>query len=315
MYDLIIIGGGPAGITAGIYAARKKLQTLVLSGDFFGQIAKSSRVDNWPGEPEVSGMVLMGKLEKHLRSFEVETKTGQKVTAVKEGGNLLPAGRRFPPSSFIVQTEANEEFSARTVIVATGRNPRALGIDGEKELVGRGVSYCAVCDAPFFKDKTVAVAGGGNAGLGTVFELLAFAKKILLFEKAQTLPADEILQERVKKESRVEIILRSELQKIEGKNMVEAVVYKNLANNEVARREVSGVFVQVDSIPASGFLAGLVDFNETGEIKINPFSCQTSLPGIFAAGDVTEGKYKQAIIAAGEGAKAALAAYEYLQKK
>ena len=303
IYDLIIIGGGPAGITAGIYAARKKLNTLLITKDFFGQIAKTGQIDNWPGEMNVSGMFLMQKLEKHLKQFPIEIKEAIRIVGVKQEDGL-----------FGVQTEKGEQIKSKTVIVATGRNARMLGTEGEQEFLGKGLSYCSICDAPFFKDKQVLVVGGGNAGFEAALDLARYAKKVFLFEKSQKISADEMLQEQTKATHKVEILLETELVKIEGQGKVQAIVYKDQKSQKTFQQPMDGVFVQVGSAPATGFLAGLVEFNENNAIKVNPKTLQTSQEGIFAAGDCNDSKYKQMIIAAGQGASAALSVYDFLQK-
>lgn len=303
IYDLTIIGGGPAGITAGIYAARKRLKTLLITKDFIGQVAKTGQVDNYPGSFGASGQELMKKFEEHLKKFEIEIKKNEEVTKVekKEG-------------TFSVKTENGNEFKAKTLIIATGRDPRPLEVPGEKEFIGRGISYCSVCDSPFFKDKAVAVIGGGNAGFEAALDLAKYAKRIFIFEKSNKVIADEILQERVEKEKKIEIHLNKEIKKVEGKGKIQALVYQDLETGKTFQVPIDGVFVQIGSVPATAFVKDLVDFNERDEIKVDFETCQTSTLGIFAAGDVNDGKWKQIIIAAGEGCRAALAAYEYLQK-
>ncbi len=303
LYDLIIIGGGPAGITAGIYAARKRLKTLLLSRDFIGQVGKTGRVDNWPGDFGIIGQDLIKKFEKHLREFELGIKEGEKVRRVEKNGN-----------NFLIKTENKKEFLAKSIIVATGRDPRPLEVPGEKEFISRGVSYCSICDSPFFKEKAVAVIGGGNAGFEAALDLVRYAKRIFIFEKLNRAAADELLQELVKKEKKIEIQLNKEIKKIEGREKVQAVVYQDLKTGKTFQVPIDGVFVQIGSVPATGFLKGLVEFNRTDEIKVDFQTCESSTEGIFAAGDVNDGRWKQIIIAAGEGCRAALAVYEYLQK-
>ncbi|MDD5739020.1 MAG: FAD-dependent oxidoreductase [Candidatus Pacebacteria bacterium] len=302
MYDLIIIGGGSAGVTAGIYASRKKINTLVIAKDFFGQISKTGQVDNWPGDMAISGMNLALKLEKHLKSFPVEIKVGQKVVAVKKWQD-----------NFLAQTEDNKEFETKTIIIATGRNAKTLGIEGEQDFVGKGLSYCSICDAPFFKNKQVGVIGGGNAGFETALDLVKYASKVFIFESSDKILADEVLIEKVKSTGKVEICLQAEILRIEGQGKVEAVVYKDMALNKEVRLVVDGVFVQIGSVPATGFLGKLVDFNEKNEIEVDSATLETSVKGIFAAGDCNNTKWKQAIIAASQGAITALSAYEFLQ--
>ena len=302
-YDLIIIGGGPAGITAGIYAARKKLKTLLVTRDFLGQVAKTSQVDNYLGFFGISGQDLMKKFEEHLRKFEIEIKEEEEVTKIEKA-----------QKKFLVKTEKGKKFLTRTLIVATGEDPRPLEVPGEKEFIGRGVSYCSVCDSPFFQDKAVAVIGGGNAGFEAALDLVPYAKRIFIFERSDKITADEILQELVAKEKKIEIHLNKEVKKIEGRGKVQDLVYQDLVSRKTFQVPIDGVFVQIGSVPATAFVKGLVDFNARDEIKVDSESCATSCPGIFGAGDVDDGKYKQIVIAAGDGARAALAAYEYLQK-
>ena len=304
IYDLIIIGGGPAGITAGIYAARKKINTLLLTKDFFGQIGSTGCVDNWPGEMGVGGLALMQKLEQHLRQFPIEIQAGEKAISVaKEKGG------------FSVRSESGKEFSSRALIVATGKTARKLGIEGEKDFLGKGLSYCAICDAPFFRDKRVAVVGGGNAGFETALDLAKYVSRVVILERSAKFLADELLQEQIKATAKIEVLLNTELQKVEGNGKVQSITYSDLTTQKTFQQPMDGVFVQIGSLPAVDFLGKLVKLNKNGEIKIDFESCATSQRGVFAAGDVTDVSWKQMIIAAGEGAKAALGAYEYLQKK
>lgn len=302
IYDAIIIGGGPAGITAGIYLARKRVLTLLITRDFLGQVAKTGLIDNYPGLPNITGPELMQKFKEHLKKFEIEILEGEVVTEVRKKDKV-----------FQVITFNKKSFFAKTLIIATGGEYRKLGIEGEKEFLGKGVSYCPICDAPFFKDKQVVVIGGGNSGFQAALELAKYAKKVYLFEKSNTFRADEILQEEVKKNPKIETHLNTELKKIIGDEKVQAVIFEDLLNEKTYQMPCSGVFIQIGAIAATSFLKKLCKFNRAKEIKVNPRNFQTSVPGIFAAGDVNAGKYKQIIIAAGEGAVAALSAYEYLK--
>ncbi|MDP3093216.1 MAG: FAD-dependent oxidoreductase [bacterium] len=302
VYDLIIIGGGPAGITAGIYGARKVLKTLLLTKDFVGQIGRTDSIENYPGFLEIGGIDLSKKFREHLKKFSIEIKEGSEVKSLSK-----------PDRVFKVETTKGEAFEAKTVVVASGRNPRPLKVPGEQRLEGRGVSFCGTCDAPFFKGKTVAVVGGGNAALETVLDLLPFATEIYVLEISSRLAADEINQQRVGESGKAEIILRAQVLEIKGENAVEKLVYRDLTNNQEKELTAQGVFIEIGSLPATDFLKDLVDFNKAGEIAIDPLTCATKTPGLFAAGDVTDIKYKQIVVAAGEGAKAALSAYNYLQ--
>jgi len=302
IYDLVIIGGGPAGITAGIYGARKALKTLLLTKDFVGQIGRTDSIENYPGFFQIGGMDLSKKFREHLEKFSIEIKEGSEVKSLSK-----------PDSVFKVETTKGEVFEAKAVVVASGRNPRPLKIPGEQKFEGKGVSFCGTCDAPFFKDKTVAVIGGGNAALETVLDLLPFAEKIYVLEISPRLLADEINQQRARKSGKTEILLKAQILEIKGKNTVEKLVYRDLKSNKNKELAVAGIFIEIGSLPATDFLKDLVGFNKAGEIAIDPLTCATKTPGLFAAGDVTDVKYKQIVVAAGEGAKAALSAYNYIQ--
>jgi len=302
-YDLIIIGGGPAGVTAGIYAARQKLNTLLITKAFGGQVArKAVAIENYPGFEEISGLELIQRFEKHLRKQKIDIERDS-VTKVKK-----------MDKKFIVFTGSKHRFEAEAVILASGADPRPLEVPGEKKFIGRGVSYCSICDGPLFSNKIVAVIGGGNAGFEAAIALSKWAKKIYILEYAPEVGADETNQERVKKIRRTEVITSAALKQIKGKEFVNSIVYQNRKTGKNITLLLEGVFVEIGSQPATSFVKGLVDFNEKDEIKINPRNNQTKTPGLFAAGDVTNVKEKQIIIAAGEGAKTALSTYEYLQK-
>lgn len=304
-YELIIIGGGPAGITAGIYAARKKLNTLIITSNFAGQATKAASVENWPGLEKISGADLMKNFKNHLKKFEIDIKEGEEVIKITKRKD----------EDFEVKTLKEEKYLAKTVLITSGRNPRPLKIPGEKEFVGRGVSYCSICDAPLFRGKNVAVIGGGNSAFDAAFDLAAYAKKVYILEATSKFSADEISQARLKALGTSERIINARVQRIEGRDMVERIIYQDaVSKTEKPPLEVQGVFVMIGQIPATDFVEGLVGFNEKKEIKIDHRTFATRTPGLFAAGDVTDIPYKQIVIAAGEGAKAALAVYEYIKQ-
>lgn len=320
IYDLIIVGGGPAGISAGIYAARQKLKTLLIAKNFGGQVAKKAvDIENYPGFSKISGKELIEKFEKHLAGFEIDIERDL-VKIIKKDNN-----------DFFVITENNREFKAKTIIVASGANPRLLDIPGEKEFIGKGVSYCSVCDGPMFSNKIVAVVGGGDAGFETAISLNNWVKKIYLLEYAPKVVADARNQETVSKIDKIKIMTNVILKEIKGEVFVNSVIIQDRESKKESDLKLDGIFVEIGSIPATYFVSpvrnsegsqrkisngvkDLVDFNKKGEIKINPETCMTKTDGLFSAGDVTEIKEKQIIIAAGEGAKAALSAYKYLQR-
>jgi len=304
MYDLIIIGGGPAGITAGIYAGRQKMNTLLLTKEFGGQISKkATEICNYPGFQQISGMELIDKFVDHLKCQEtVEVKFGQGEKIEKEGG------------LFIITTTENEKLQAKSVIIATGADPRPLEAEGEKEFIGKGVGYCVTCDGPIFKDKDVAIVGGGNAGLEAALFMTRYAKKVYVLEFGPSLKADEMNQKEARASEKIEIITNAAVKKIKGSNFVESLVYEDNASKDQKELKVQGVFIEIGSQPATALAKGLVDFTKRDEILVEDEILQTKTPGLFAAGDANSGPYKQIITAAGEGCKAALGAYDYLRK-
>ncbi len=304
LYDLIIIGGGPAGVAAGIYGARQKMDALLITKNFGGQLArKAINIENYPGFSEISGLELTGRLEKHLRKNKIDIERDE-VKKVSRNHN-----------KFLVETVSKNIFQARAVIVASGGDPRPLEIKGEKEFLGRGVSYCTLCDAPLFSKKTVAVIGGGNAGFEAALALAKWARQVYILEYGDKPAADPENQAQVKKVKKIKIILRAAPKEFQGKKFVESLRYLDKKKAREIDLKVDGVFIEIGNQPATSFVKGLVEFNEKDEIKIDPFSGQTSCPGLFAAGDADNLPFKQIVIAAGEGAKAAIAAYAYLQKK
>jgi len=303
VYDLIIVGGGPAGITAGIYASRQRMKTLLITKDLGGQIAeKAVDIENWPGSNKIAGPDLINNFITHLKKQEVEIKYGEVRKIEKENNN------------FTIITTENEKLSSSVVIIATGADPRPLEVPGEKEFIGHGVSYCVTCDGPVFKNKIIAVIGGGNAGFEAALFMTHYATKIYILECGPEVKADAENQEEAKKSKNIEIIKNTTIKEIKGDKMVDSLIYEDSVTKKIKNLEVRGVFVEIGSQPATSMVKGLVDFNEKDEIKVEFETFQTKTPGLFAIGDVNTGKYKQIVTAAGEGCKAALAAYEYVKK-
>lgn len=306
MYDLIIIGGGPGGVAAGVYAARKKIKTLLVTKDFGGQSIVSADIQNWIGEAGISGVELAGKLEGHLRAQEgIVIEEGKIATSVEktEGG-------------FRVKSDEDDIFEARTVLVVSGSRRRHLGVPGEKEFEGRGVVFCATCDAPLFRNKEVAVVGGGNSGLEAVLDLAAYATKIYLFERSSAPKGDAVTQEKIKESDKVELITQAEAVAIEGSGMmVSSFRYKDLKSGEERAVPVQGVFVEIGAQPNSDMVKDLVQLNKWNEIAVDAKTQATSCEGIWAAGDVSDVLYKQNNISAGDAIKAVLNIQEYLLKK
>ncbi|MDP3995945.1 MAG: FAD-dependent oxidoreductase [bacterium] len=304
IFDLIIIGGGPAGISAGIYSARQKMNTLLITKSFGGQIArKAVGIENYLGFEKISGLDLINKFEKHLRKHDILVEKDGVRKIEKKGDN------------FFVHTTSKKTFISKSVIVASGADPRPLEITGEKEFIGRGVSYCVTCDAPLFADKKVAVIGGGNSGFEAALFLSKWVEKIYIFEHGQKVKADESIQEKARKTGKIEVIVSTSLKKIKGKKFVESIVYQAGKVSKANSLAIDGIFVEIGSQPANSFLSKLVNFNQKDEIMFNPRTMQTKTAGLFVAGDVSEVVFKQIVIAAGEGAKAALSASNYLRNK
>lgn len=303
IYDLIIIGGGPAGITAGIYAARKKIKTLILTKDFVGQMGKTSSVENWPGTDSISGPELIENFKNHVKKFDIDIGDGKEVKEIKKEGEVFEA-----------VVIANETFQAKAIIITSGRNPRPLKVPGEDKFMGKGISFCSTCDAPIFQNKTVAIIGGGNSGFEAALDLEKYSPKIYILEFSPQVKADKVLQERARTSGKISVITNALVKEIKGNNFVESLIYEDKISKELKELKVSGIFVEIGSLPATAFVKDIVDFSDWGEIKIDPKTCATKTPGLFAAGDVTDVKYKQIIIACGEGAKSALSAYEYIEK-
>lgn len=306
MYDLIVIGGGPAAITAGIYGARRKLKTILITKDWNSQVSWTAFVENYPGFESVSGPELVDKLVSHLKKTE---KYGLKI---KEG---IEVKKIEVADNNILKIEANGEiYQGRALVIATGRRPRKLGVPGEDKFSGKGVSYCPICDAPLFKDKAVAVVGGGNAGFEAALDLTKYASKIYLLEFAPKLSCDECFVERLEESSKTTVLTNVLVKEIKGRDFVKSLVYQDRDSKEIKEISVEGVFVEIGSSPNSSLVENMVELNEEGEIRID-LKNTTSRRNIFAAGDVTDVSHKQIIIAAGEGAKAALNAYDYIKKR
>ena len=301
-YDLIIIGAGPAGAAAGIYSARQKLKTLIISKDVGGQLSKKAvDIENYPGFRKISGIELANELASQLAGNNVEIKFDE-VLRIEKLDKI-----------FKVKAESGE-YESLAVIATSGAEPKKLNIEGEDKFSGKGVSYCALCDGPVFRDKSVAVIGGGNSGFESALFLSNYVKEIFILEFGADPKADQKSQDLVMKSGKAKIITNARVRKIEGDNFVKNIVFENLETGKEGKLNVSGVFVEIGYSPEANYLDGLVDFTKRGEIIANLENLETKTPGLFAAGDCTQEKYKQIIISAGQGAKAALSAYEYIKK-
>jgi alkyl hydroperoxide reductase subunit F len=300
MHDIIIIGAGPAGISAGVYCARKMMDTLVITKDIGGQATWSWEVENYLGYQLISGVELVEHFREHLENFSVELVEGSSVSSLSQKAE-----------GFSTVTENGEEFESRAVIVASGKLPRELEVPGEREFRGRGVAYCATCDAPLFRGKKVVVVGGGNSAIDAALQLSKIAEKTTMITIEDWLVGDEIRREQCLESANVEVLTSAEVTAIHGETFVKSIDITREGKEQSL--EVEGVFVEIGSIPSTGFLAPVVELNELGEIVIDTNN-HTNVPGLFAAGDVTNVIEKQIIIAAGEGAKAALTAYSWMME-
>lgn len=298
IYDLIIIGAGPAGITAAVYAARKRLSFMVITLDIGGQAAWSGDVENYTGYQFITGPELASKFEEHMRTYNVMVKENEEVEEVRKTG-----------ATIMVKTHKGE-YESKTLIVSSGKMSKELNVPGEKEFKHRGVTYCATCDGPLFSGKDVAVVGGGNSALDAALQMMRIAKHVYIINTGSALGGDAVMREKVEKSHLVTVLNSSKITAIVGEKMVTGV--KIMRDNKEEVITVGGVFVEIGLIPNSKFAVEL-DKNQYGEIKINT-RAETNVPGIFAAGDVTDVPEKQIVIAAGEGSKAALSAFKYLNQ-
>ncbi|MFB0526754.1 MAG: NAD(P)/FAD-dependent oxidoreductase [bacterium] len=296
IFDLIIIGAGPAGITASVYAARKKMSLLVITRDIGGQAAWSGDIENYTGYQFITGPELAGKFEEHMRKYGIELKENEQVLEIKK-----------KDEGVWVKTD-KATYEGKTAIIASGKRSKELGVPGEREFKNRGLTYCATCDGPLFAGKDVAVIGGGNSALDATLQLIRIAKHIYLIDIAPDLTGDLVMREKVRESNKVSILNSTQVIAVVGERMVSGIKIRREDKEETLA--VEGVFVEIGLIPNSEFAKDL-EKNRLGEIKVNSYN-ETNIPGIFAAGDVTDVPEKQIIVAAGEGAKAALSAFRYL---
>ncbi|RKO67182.1 thioredoxin-disulfide reductase [Desulfofundulus salinus] len=301
MYDVAIIGGGPAGLTAGIYAARAKLKSVLIERGMTGGLAATTEfIENYPGFSEgIGGPELMSRMEAQARRFGLEILNSNVEDLKKDNLN------------FIVKTE-DAEIKTRTVIVATGAQPQRLNVRGEETFHGRGVSYCATCDGAFFKDKRVAVVGGGDAAVEEAMFLTKFATRVFIIHRRGELRATKIVQERARQNPRIEFIWHSVVDEIMGKETVTGVRIKDVRTGQTSELPVDGVFIYIGYSPNSSIVKELVKLDEWGYI-LTDANMQTSCPGLFAAGDVRQKSLRQVVTAVADGAIAAVSAEKYLE--
>lgn len=307
LQDITVIGGGPAGVAAAIYAARKGLQVTIIADRFGGQVKDTVDIENLISVSKTTGTALTGNLLAHMNDYQITKKEHVRVSEITTDINQAQSNKT-------VHLSSGEKIETKTIIVATGAKWRELGVPGEKENVGSGVAYCPHCDGPFFKGKDVAVIGGGNSGIEAALDLAGMVKSVTVLEFAPELKADQVIVDKVQAHAKIRIIKNAATREVlaeDGK--VIGLDYVDRATEQVEHVPLAGVFVQIGLVPNSEFLNGTVELNRYGEVIIDE-RCRTSTPGIYAAGDVTTVPYKQIVIAMGEGSKAALSAFEYLLK-
>jgi len=303
-YDLAIIGGGPAGVAAGVYAARKKLKTVFITKDFGGQSNVSTGIENWIGTVRLDGVELAKNLEAHLRVYAADTvdiRAGEWVARVEKVG-----------SGFRVTTDAGA-YDSRSILVATGSSRRKLPAKGADRLEHRGITYCASCDGPLFSGMDVAVVGGGNAAFETALQLLAYCKSVTLLNRTDTFRADEITVAAAKAKPNFRVLTNVTPSEVVGESFVTGIKYKDATGNETLL-PVAGIFVEIGLIPNSGWVGSSLDMNEIKQIKVDPRTQRTSHPRVWAAGDITDGVYHQNNIAAGDAVKALEDIYMFVHK-
>lgn len=306
MHDLIIIGGGPAGIAAGVYASRKQLQTLFITNEWGGQSIVSPDIQNWIGTPHISGNDLAKNLENHLKEY-----AGDMVTILP--GNQVSLVEKTA-TGFQVELENKEVHEAKAVLIATGSKRRQLGVPGAETFDNKGLTYCASCDGPLFAGQDVVVVGGGNAGFETAAQLLAYTKSVTLLHYNDTFKADPVTVEKVLANPHMTAIKNAKTVEVLGDKFVNGIVYQD-ATGERHTLPVTGIFVEIGLVPSTDFVANLVELDEYKRIKIDPWTGQTTTPGIWAAGDCTNIKYHQNNISAGDGVRALEDIYVHLKTK
>ncbi|PIR85895.1 thioredoxin reductase [Candidatus Kaiserbacteria bacterium CG10_big_fil_rev_8_21_14_0_10_44_10] len=307
VYDLIIIGGGPAGASAGVYASRKQLKTLLITSEWGGQSTVSPDIQNWIGTPSISGSDLAKSFETHLKTYAGDILTIKDKTFVT---SLTKDGENF-----VVQTDKEESFTATAVLVTSGSKRRALSSPGAAEFENKGLTYCASCDGPMFSGQDVAVIGGGNAGFETAAQLLAYAKSVTLIHKNDAFKADPVTVEKVMKDPKMRAVLNTDVAEVVGDKFVSGLKLKNVQTGEESEIAVTGVFVEIGMIPNTEFVKDILPLDEYNRVKIDPWTQKTEVPGVWAAGDCTNIKYHQNNISAGDAVRALEDIYVTLKTK
>lgn len=314
MFDLVIIGGGPGGVSAGIYAARKQLKTLFVTKEWGGQSVVSPGIENWIGTINISGADLAKALETHLKHYAKDTvtiKEGVSVTKVEKTEAGLPAGQ----AGFKVVLDNGETYETKAVLVTSGSKRRPLGVPGADTFDQKGLTYCASCDGPLFSGRDVVVVGGGNAGFETAAQLLAYTKSVTMLNRSETFKADPVTVEKVSKHPKMKIIKNAIPVEVVGEKFVTGIKYKDAVTGEETLLPTQGIFVEIGLMPATDYVAGLVELDDYKRIKIDPKTQQTSVPGVWAAGDCTDILYHQNNISVGDAVRALEDIYIHLHTK
>lgn len=301
IFDTIIIGAGPGGLTAGIYTARRQMKTLIITKQIGGQVVWASEIMNYPGYQTIQGIKLIKQMQEQIKALKIEILIDE-ILKIKKNNSY----------SFTLVTKKHQSFFTKTIIIAIGLAPKKLNLPGETEFTGKGISYCANCDAPLFKDKIVAVAGGGNAALDAAETLAKIASQVYLIYRGEKLRGFEELVNQIKKQKKIKIFYQTEIKEILGSSKLEKIIIFNKQTSQTDQLTIDGLFIEIGRAPETAWLAKLVKLDENKQIIVDQVG-QTSQAGIFAVGDVTQNKFKQIIISCGQGATAALAAYQHLQ--
>lgn len=303
-YELLIIGGGPGGVSAGVYAARKRIKTALVTESFGGQSIESEGIQNWIGTVNISGLDLAKAMETHLRAYAsdvVNIMSGKRVRSLEKNGD-----------NFKATMGTGEEIIAKTVLVTAGSTRRKLDIPGSREFENKGITYCASCDGPLYSDSDVVVVGGGNAGFESAAQLAAYCKKVYILHKNESFKADEVTVEKVLSKENVAPVLNAEITSVEGDKFVTAINYRDKTTGTIVKLPVSGVFVEIGLLPQTSFLGEIAEKNQIGQIIVDPKTQRSKTLGIWAAGDCTDGLYHQNNIASGDAVKALEDIYLFL---
>ena len=308
IYDLAIIGGGPAGAAAGVYAARKRLRSVLITKDWLGQSVVSNKIENWIGSQAISGADLSRSLENHVKAYAKD------IVDIREGEICLNIERVAEQSFFRITTNRSS-YEAKTILITAGSKRRRLEVAGADKFEHKGLTYCATCDGPIFADQDVAVIGGGNSALESAAQLLAYCKSVTLLIRSDRFRADPGTVEKVLSHPKIRVVKFAMPKEVKGDKMVSSLVYTDTANSRDVEIPVAGIFVEIGAIPNSDFAKNVITLNPSGNIPVDAINQKTTTAGIWAAGDITDGLYHQNNIAAGDAVKAIEDIYNFLNAK